>query len=223
MSEETWRLFVAIPVPDAVRAALAAAVQPVRQRLPAARWQSPDTWHLTLRFLGETERAAVPGLERAVRETAASGGPFRLALGEAGSFERRGRGRVAWIGLASGAPEVERLAQRLALACGAPAEATLPVQVHLTVARDAPDDLVGALAGALEAVRARNSPAGRPGRVGLGSGVRNGPEDAGPLAWIADRLVLYRSQLDRAGARHTPVFEARLGDRSGVAEEAAGR
>lgn len=223
MSRETWRLFVAIPVPDVVRDTLAAAVQPVQEKLPGARWQSPDTWHLTLRFLGETDPDALPGLERAVREAAAPQVAFRLALGEAGSFERRGRGRVAWIGLASGATEVERLAQRLALACGSPAEAGLPVQVHLTVARDAPDELVGALARALDAARVSGSPARPPGRVGLGSGAPHGPGGGGSLAWIADRLVLYRSQLGRDGARHTPLFEALLGEGPGVAEEAAGR
>lgn len=46
------RLFVAVEVPDDVRAAVAAAERPEG---PDVRWASPSSWHVTLRFLGEVE------------------------------------------------------------------------------------------------------------------------------------------------------------------------
>ena len=208
---ETWRLFVAIPVPDEVRAALAAALDSVRTRFRGGRWQSPDTWHLTLRFLGDTPVGDLPSIERAVRAAAAAGGPFRVALGEPGSFEHRRGGRVAWVGLAQGGPEVAALAGRLAAALVPGELAGPPLQVHLTIARDAPDGLVPALAAAMEALRAGTSGTGGVGRVGLGSRPAAPAGGEGSFAWVADRLVLYRSVLGRGGAIHTALVEAPLG------------
>ena len=211
MVAETWRLFIAIPVPDEVRAALAAALGPVRIRFRGGRWQSPDTWHLTLRFLGDTPVGEVPSIERAVRGAAAAGVPFRVALGEAGSFEHRRGGRVAWVGLVRGGPEVAALAARLAAALAPGEPAGPPLQVHLTIARDAPDGLVPALTAAMEALRAGTSGAGGAGRVGLGSRPTAPAGGEGSLAWVADRLVLYHSVLGRGGATHTVLLEAPLG------------
>ena len=211
MVTDTWRLFIAIPVPAEVRSALAAALDPVRVRFRGGRWQSPDTWHLTLRFLGDTPAGDLPAIERAVRTVAAAAAPFRVELGEAGSFEHRRGGRVAWVGLALGGPEAAVLAGRLGAAL-APGEPAGPrPQVHLTIARDTPDGVVAAVAAAMEAFRAGTQTTGRAGRVGLGSGPAGPTAGEGSLAWVADRLVLYRSVLGRGGAAHTALLEAPLG------------
>ncbi len=211
MVTEAWRLFIAIPVPDEVRSALAAALDPVRARFRGGRWQSADTWHLTLRFVGDTPVGDLPAIEQAIRAVAATGAPFRIELGEAGSFERRRGGRVAWVGLALGGPEVAALAGRLASALAPGEPADLPPQVHLTIARDAPDGLVAAVVAAMEAFRAGTRGAERAGRVGLGSRSVGPLVGEGSFAWMADRLVLYRSVLGRGGATHTALLEARLG------------
>jgi RNA 2',3'-cyclic 3'-phosphodiesterase len=203
--EAPWRLFIALPVPARVRDALATALDPVRARLRGGRWQDPGTWHLTLRFLGDTPPGSVPAIEAALHDAAAGQAPFEASLGRAGSFAGRG-GRVAWVGLELGVEPVARLAGSLA-ALLAPGEVERePFRAHLTVARDAPDGVVPALQAALDAARA--SAAGPP-RVGLG---RPPQPIAGrdALAWTADRLVLYRSVLGRGGAVHTEIAGARL-------------
>ena len=55
------RLFVAVVPPDDVLEAVAALPRPVE---PGVRWTRPDTWHVTLRFLGDRvdEGAAVAAL-----------------------------------------------------------------------------------------------------------------------------------------------------------------
>jgi 2'-5' RNA ligase len=203
---QAWRLFVAVPVPDDVRTALAAALDPVRLRVRGGRWPSPETWHLTLRFLGDTLPDDLPGIRDAVREAAASQEPFPAALGRAGAFERPA-GRVAWVGLGQGDAEVTALAAALAARL-APADVKGgALRVHLTIARDAPDSLVPALDAALRAAR-RSEPGAT--RVGLGMP----PASAAgrdPLGWIVDRLVLYRSVLGGRGAVHTPLLEVPLG------------
>jgi 2'-5' RNA ligase len=45
------RLFVALPIPDAVAQSLA----PLQSGVPGARWQTREQFHLTLRFIGEVD------------------------------------------------------------------------------------------------------------------------------------------------------------------------
>ena len=101
VADEAWRLFIAVPIADDVRVTLAAALEPVRVGARGGRWQSPETWHLTLRFLGDTRPDDVPGIRDALKDVAAAQAPFAAALGRAGAFERRA-GRVAWVGLEGG-------------------------------------------------------------------------------------------------------------------------
>jgi RNA 2',3'-cyclic 3'-phosphodiesterase len=133
--EDTWRLFVALPVPDHVRVLAQAAAAPARDAHPELTWTRPEGWHVTLAFLGDVAVERVPELSSVVGPVAATaGGPIACHLGPAGSFGRRAlwlevlddpRGAVAWLGAA---------------VQDALAGASLPVQrqevrPHLTLAR----------------------------------------------------------------------------------------
>ena len=52
------RLFIAIPLPDAVRSELARLVEPLR----GISWVAGHQLHLTLRFLGDVDPARVESL-----------------------------------------------------------------------------------------------------------------------------------------------------------------
>jgi 2'-5' RNA ligase len=71
------RLFVAVWPSEEVRAALAAHPRPA---VPGVRWTTPDQWHVTLRFLGDIDRAAAPALPPATG-TRATMGPATVRLG----------------------------------------------------------------------------------------------------------------------------------------------
>ena len=51
------RLFVAIDIDEAIRQRIARFLEGVRGFAPEARWVRPDSMHLTLKFLGETDEA----------------------------------------------------------------------------------------------------------------------------------------------------------------------
>ncbi len=100
------RLFVALAVPAAVRAAVGERERAERRGLPAARWVHADNLHLTLVFLGETPPERVSDLEEELGGAFAAHPPLTLRLAGAGCFPppptggRRPRpARVAWVGI----------------------------------------------------------------------------------------------------------------------------
>ena len=52
---ESWRLFAAAPLPAPAAAEVWARLAPLRSRFPDTRWTSPELFHLTLVFLGQTD------------------------------------------------------------------------------------------------------------------------------------------------------------------------
>jgi RNA 2',3'-cyclic 3'-phosphodiesterase len=81
------RLFVALPVPSAVRAVLAEAIVPLRDGLPRLRFTDPSGWHVTLAFIGRVDELG-PVVD-AVAPVARRHPPVRLGVGQAGRFGTR--------------------------------------------------------------------------------------------------------------------------------------
>jgi RNA 2',3'-cyclic 3'-phosphodiesterase len=138
MASDTLRLFVAIELPDQTRRALVAVIQDLQRDLQGSfRWSAPDSLHLTLKFLGDVERARVPALTKALWEAAASASSHRLSLDGTGTFPGRGSPRVLWVGVGG---EVDALlalqgvVERALVAAGeAPEDRRF--SPHLTLAR----------------------------------------------------------------------------------------
>jgi len=173
------RLFLAIPLTEEARHAIVHHLKAHLAHPLPGRPVRPESWHLTLRFLGEVDEVS---RDRLVREVDAAGrGPaFALRWGGLGAFPRPRRANVLWLGVERGAAEAERLAavvEEAAECAGFPPE-DRPFHSHLTLSRIRPDQDVGAV---LEAVPS------------LG---RDMP---------VDRVVLYRSHLGRGGARYEEI------------------
>ena len=94
------RLFVAINLPErAVREidAEVAALEPLFKNAPV-RFLSPETWHLTLTFLGEQDDEALGEIVHAAEETAADVSVFPLRLAKL-LYGPPGRTpRMIWLG-----------------------------------------------------------------------------------------------------------------------------
>lgn len=74
------RCFVAVWPPEAVLASLERLPRP---SLEAGRWTSRDTWHVTLRFLGEVEEPDLDRLVDALRPAVTACSAPRVDLGPA--------------------------------------------------------------------------------------------------------------------------------------------
>jgi 2'-5' RNA ligase len=193
---ETWRLFIAIDLGLAAREALRAAQDECRRLDLPVRWVEPAGAHLTLKFLGDTDRALVAPLGEALRAVAADHRPFALRTAAPGVFPTLRRPRVLWLGLDGDRDRLDRLHRALdaALVPLGFAPETRPFSPHLTLGRVRDDRAreMAAAAPRLDAAFARL--AARPGA---------------PLPVEAIHLI--RSELRPGGARYTTLVSAPLG------------
>ena len=124
------RLFVALPLPDAVKRSL----EPLARGLGDVRWLEADQQHLTLRFIGELDNGRLDEVAEAL--ALVQGAPLEVRLEGLGHFPPRGEPRVLWVGVAKN-PELKSLKRRIdrALAdVGLPPEAR-KFAPHVTLAR----------------------------------------------------------------------------------------
>jgi RNA 2',3'-cyclic 3'-phosphodiesterase len=111
------RLFVAVDLDDAARAAIAAEQKRVAEALGDARssvtWVKPDRMHLTLVFLGEVSDPHVPAIVDSVGGLVAMPA-FSITFQGLGVFPSRGGPRALWVGVTDGAAELSELQREIA-------------------------------------------------------------------------------------------------------------
>ena len=166
---------------ESARALLARAAP---ESLPDASWTRPESWHLTLRFLGDVSRGAISRFLAAIAASAAApraGEPRRprapdLSAARPGARARGGVSRTTAVGVARGARAPRPRRRASAPGLGAERRAFHP---HVTFARlRRPWPARGGRA----VPRARRMPGpSRPGPCGPASSTRAGSTPAGAL------------------------------------------
>jgi RNA 2',3'-cyclic 3'-phosphodiesterase len=183
----TMRLFVAIPLAQEVIDALERFARSLRSEGDGLRWSSPESWHITLQFLGETsgeKHGCVVARLRNVRATAAP-----VQLNGTGFFDRAG---VFFAGVSISAEMVDLEKQVLAATsqCGFAAEER-PFHPHVTLARAKGDNRMNALRRLKRRVK----------------------ENVGFPAFTATEFRLYEAFLGPGGSRYEVRERFRLGER----------
>src|ERR687885_109438 len=119
MSEERWRVFCAIELPEELRVRAAAHIATLRNAAPGARvsWQRAENLHLTLKFLGEIPKARINALSQAASRAGLQSQPFNLTIEGAGSFPPRGLPKVLWLGVVDSTGALRQLQKRLEDEC----------------------------------------------------------------------------------------------------------
>lgn len=89
-TDET-RLFVAVPIPAALKRSAAEWTESLRHELPSFRkWVYPDDYHITLQFLGNVPQSRIQllteALKKAISPWREHGAPFELAIEGLGVF-----------------------------------------------------------------------------------------------------------------------------------------
>ena len=127
------RLFVALDIPDAVRQAIAAYVDDLRRVAPDAKWVRAESFHITLKFIGEWRREVKEVIE-VLKKIEAT--PIDFAIRGNGFFPSPRSPRVFWVGIEADAelPALARRVDETTSALGIEKESR-PFSPHLTLAR----------------------------------------------------------------------------------------
>ena len=190
MTDERWRLFVAVPIGEELRSALSKPAENWRNddALAGLRWTDPTGWHVTLAFLGQTDAAQAPDLAERLARLAADHDPITARTGGLGVFPTPAHARVAWYGVEDADGRLGTLAADVSAALGL--DTSRPLRPHLTLAR------------------VRRQP------VDLRSWLASASAPEGSLT--ADRIELMRSHIGRGPARYETLRSIKLGVRAGV-------
>jgi 2'-5' RNA ligase len=125
------RLFIGIPLASETIAVLERLSRSLQSAGDNLRWSSPDTWHITLQFLGETSVETYACVVQRLGAIKAS--PVPVWLQGTGFFDRAG----VFFAAVNVSPELRRLQQLVTAAtahCGIAAE-DRPYHPHVTLAR----------------------------------------------------------------------------------------
>ena len=170
------RLFVGIPLKREVVVELSAISTRLRSDGDGLRWAAPESWHITLQFLGNTSEEKLECVTARLRDVHAPCVPVQIA--ELGFFERTG----VFFADVELNPELVALQQLVAAAdahCGFMTEKR-PYHPHITLARTRGEGHENGLRQLK--TRLKQQPA--------------------LTQFVAQEFLLYESMLERTGARY---------------------
>lgn len=174
------RLFTAVPVPSPARDELVSLLQRLRETGLPVRWVREQGLHITLKFFGEVGEPSISGLSEALARAAGGTGSIPITCHGIGAFPTLTRARVIWIG-AEAPAALELLQDGIERACeplGFPSEGR-PFHPHITLGRVREGERVPA-----DVIEGVESP---------------------EVPFLAEQLVLYRSQPGRGGSVYDVV------------------
>lgn len=125
------RLFIGIALADAVTEELARLCTRLRRRDDELRWSAPQSWHITLQFLGNCENAQFECLQTHLSEIHSA--PIALRLGQMNVFEGAGA-FVVDVVLTRELIQLQRSIVAASAECGFKAEER-PYHPHITLVR----------------------------------------------------------------------------------------
>ncbi|HZU23178.1 MAG TPA: RNA 2',3'-cyclic phosphodiesterase [Terriglobales bacterium] len=186
------RLFVGIDIDEAIRQRIAAFAESVRAIAPQARWVRPETFHVTLKFIGETGKQSE--IAAALQHITQAGPQIRFC--GTGFFPAAPTARVFWVRIEADdrLPALAAAVDKAAAELGFEAESK-GYKPHLTLAR-----------GGSHASGNPHQKAASRGAMfaALHRHLQAAPQpDFGTMQ--AHEFCLYESKLSPAGARYTKI------------------
>jgi 2'-5' RNA ligase len=103
-------MFVALPLPEAVKEDLAEFLEPRQEAGRGLRWTAPDQWHVTLAFLADVADRHTDELLERLERAVSRRKPLVLRMAGAGAFPHAARAKVLWAGVEHDGEELMRLA-----------------------------------------------------------------------------------------------------------------
>lgn len=94
---ESLRLFIAIELDENLKEKIGIVKERLEKILPQIRWTKPDTWHLTIKFLGETKKNKVDEIIKLCKNIMDKHSPFTIILKDISAFPNLRMPRVVFI------------------------------------------------------------------------------------------------------------------------------
>jgi 2'-5' RNA ligase len=193
--DERCRLFVAVAIPEVVKAKMEEAQAELRRAVPGhgLRWTRREQFHLTLKFLGDVDAARVDALGEAIRAACRGVGVLHLRAERVGFFPDLHYPRVVWTGVQDQAERLPRLQQAVDAATRdfTTEQKAERFTGHVTLAR-------------IKSIR-------RPEAEALGKAAAGMAERVFGQ-WTARNIELMRSVLSPQGASHSSLATIALAD-----------
>lgn len=190
---ESFRVFVAIRLPEAIRELVRDLQSDLQRALKASqiRWTSAEQWHLTLKFLGEVPATQIESLTQFLQQQAGGFGSLALQAGKLGVFPKVQSPRVLWIGVEDSTgrlPQLHALIEKAARGFSAEPDEE-HYRGHITLGR-------------VKSWNRLDAPA-------LHSAMKTGCERT--EKWAADAAEVMRSELLLSGAQYVSLAQIPLG------------
>ena len=187
------RLFIAVPVPEAVKNAIEKAQSELRAALPGdvVRWAKRGQFHLTLRFLGNVASAEVNAVVDSLRHACEPFAPLPLRAERIGFFPHMRSPRVVWAWVYDRNEVLQQLQQAIE-------RATKPFTREAAEEKFTGHVTLGRIRGI------KRAEADALGKVAIGMAERFFGE------WTADHVELIRSELSSEGSRYTTLESVAL-------------
>ena len=93
------RSFIAIELPEKVKSAISELQQELKKCKADIRWVKPDSIHLTLKFIGDTDEKILDRIVEATKAACGGYGRFNLETRGVGVFPDMRAPRVLWLGI----------------------------------------------------------------------------------------------------------------------------
>ena len=189
IGSDTFRAFIAIELPDEISAFIRKIQEGLRSYGFKARWVRPENIHLTLKFLGDINKEDIKKAGDAIISAAGENASMSLGAKGIGFFPGVKRSRVIWTGIAGQTRELADLQKTLdgkLETIGFPKEKR-PFKGHLTIARIKRKIDARRLIDAMKEFGRFES-----------------------KTFIANEVVLFKSELKPSGAVYTKLMSATL-------------
>jgi 2'-5' RNA ligase len=181
---EGIRSFIAVEIPQSLRAKLEEVQRELKRADADVRWVRPESIHLTLKFLGSVSGGELEKLGGSIAPIISSWVPFEVHLHGVGCFPSSRNPRIVWVGIEQGSAEASSLqtaVENRAAEVGFPPE-TRPFKPHLTLGR----------------IRSSK------GKASLAQGVEN-LRDVEIGSYPVNEVYLFKSELKPSGAIYTKL------------------
>lgn len=91
------RIFIGLDIDAGIRERIARFVDGVKNFVPDAKWVGPETFHITLKFIGEQPADEVARIKEVLHRVASQ--PFQVTFRGYGFFPNAKAARVFWVGI----------------------------------------------------------------------------------------------------------------------------